>query len=94
MAQGQRVCVQMSSNYCLLHLFCSTYSKAGNPNQIHEHRYGPCQFPEKLIPKFTLLASRGEELPVHGDGENASCGMEVRGCMLHARQTCNFSSLP
>lgn len=30
--------------------------------------YGPCQFPEKLIPKFTLLASRGEELPVHGDG--------------------------
>ena len=31
--------------------------------------YGPNQFPEKLIPKFTLLASRGETLPVHGDGE-------------------------
>eukprot|EP00891_Asterochloris_glomerata_P003630 jgi/Astpho2/3630/Aster-06921 len=30
--------------------------------------YGPNQFPEKLIPKFTLLASRGETLPVHGDG--------------------------
>ena len=30
--------------------------------------YGPQQFPEKLIPKFTLLASRGEELPIHGDG--------------------------
>mmetsp|Transcript_37783 Transcript_37783/g.89711 ORF Transcript_37783/g.89711 Transcript_37783/m.89711 type:complete len:362 (-) Transcript_37783:35-1120(-) len=30
--------------------------------------YGPHQFPEKLIPKFTLLASRGQELPVHGDG--------------------------
>ena len=31
--------------------------------------YGPNQFPEKMIPKFTLLASRGEDLPVHGDGE-------------------------
>ena len=31
--------------------------------------YGPQQFPEKLIPKFALLASRGEKLPLHGDGE-------------------------
>ena len=31
--------------------------------------YGPKQFPEKLIGKFTLLASRSEDLPVHGDGE-------------------------
>jgi nucleoside-diphosphate-sugar epimerase len=30
--------------------------------------YGPHQFPEKLIPKFTLLASRGADLPIHGDG--------------------------
>ncbi|KAL4855842.1 Trifunctional UDP-glucose 4 [Chlorella vulgaris] len=30
--------------------------------------YGPRQFPEKLIPKLILLASRGERLPVHGDG--------------------------
>mmetsp|Transcript_7829 Transcript_7829/g.22295 ORF Transcript_7829/g.22295 Transcript_7829/m.22295 type:complete len:379 (-) Transcript_7829:1829-2965(-) len=30
--------------------------------------YGPHQFPEKLIPKFTLLASRGMDLPIHGDG--------------------------
>ena len=30
--------------------------------------YGPHQYPEKLIPKFTLLASRGAPLPVHGDG--------------------------
>lgn len=36
--------------------------------------YGPNQFPEKMIPKFTLLASRGEDLPVHGDGESrATC---------------------
>lgn len=30
--------------------------------------YGPHQFPEKMIPKFIILASRGETLPVHGDG--------------------------
>ena len=30
--------------------------------------YGPHQFPEKMIPKFTLRAMRGEDLPVHGDG--------------------------
>lgn len=31
--------------------------------------YGPHQFPEKIIPKFTSLAARGEALPVHGDGK-------------------------
>jgi dTDP-glucose 4,6-dehydratase len=30
--------------------------------------YGPHQFPEKMIPKFTLRAMRGEDLPIHGDG--------------------------
>ncbi|KAJ4916000.1 hypothetical protein Rs2_01550 [Raphanus sativus] len=32
--------------------------------------YGPNQFPEKLIPKFILLAMRGKVLPIHGDGSN------------------------
>ncbi|XP_020265382.1 trifunctional UDP-glucose 4,6-dehydratase/UDP-4-keto-6-deoxy-D-glucose 3,5-epimerase/UDP-4-keto-L-rhamnose-reductase RHM1-like [Asparagus officinalis] len=32
--------------------------------------YGPNQFPEKLIPKFILLAMRGQQLPIHGDGSN------------------------
>ncbi|KAH7621047.1 putative Trifunctional UDP-glucose 4,6-dehydratase/UDP-4-keto-6-deoxy-D-glucose 3,5-epimerase/UDP-4-keto-L-rhamnose-reductase RHM1 [Nannochloris sp. 'desiccata'] len=32
--------------------------------------YGPGQFPEKLVPKFTVLASRGLQLPIHGDGES------------------------
>ncbi|KAE8718699.1 Trifunctional UDP-glucose 4,6-dehydratase/UDP-4-keto-6-deoxy-D-glucose 3,5-epimerase/UDP-4-keto-L-rhamnose-reductase RHM1 [Hibiscus syriacus] len=32
--------------------------------------YGPKQFPEKLIPKFILLAMRGKVLPIHGDGSN------------------------
>ncbi|KAL4298799.1 hypothetical protein AHAS_Ahas17G0037000 [Arachis hypogaea] len=32
--------------------------------------YGPNQFPEKLIPKFLLLAMNGKPLPIHGDGSN------------------------
>ncbi|AGE49559.1 GDP-L-fucose synthase 2 [Acanthocystis turfacea Chlorella virus Can0610SP] len=30
--------------------------------------YGPHQFPEKMIPKFILRATRGLDLPIHGDG--------------------------
>lgn len=30
--------------------------------------YGPCQYPEKLIPKFIVRALRGETLPIHGNG--------------------------
>ena len=33
-------------------------------------RYGPHQFPEKLIGKFTLLAKRRQPLPVHGAGNS------------------------
>eukprot|EP00240_Pyramimonas_obovata_P003971 CAMPEP_0118930744 /NCGR_PEP_ID=MMETSP1169-20130426/7327_1 /TAXON_ID=36882 /ORGANISM="Pyramimonas obovata, Strain CCMP722" /LENGTH=357 /DNA_ID=CAMNT_0006873147 /DNA_START=33 /DNA_END=1102 /DNA_ORIENTATION=- len=32
--------------------------------------YGPQQYPEKLIPKFVLLAKQGRKLPVHGNGTN------------------------
>ena len=34
------------------------------------NNYGPYQFPEKLIPLMILKASRGEKLPVYGDGSN------------------------
>tara|TARA_Y100001954_G_scaffold145690_1_gene155115 strand:+ start:670 stop:2493 length:1824 start_codon:yes stop_codon:yes gene_type:complete len=30
--------------------------------------YGPCQYPEKAIPKFSILAHIGEKIPIHGDG--------------------------
>lgn len=33
--------------------------------------YGPNQYPEKLIPKFSLLAKRGIPTPVHGNGSNS-----------------------
>lgn len=32
--------------------------------------YGPRQYPEKLVPKFIILATRGLGLPVHGDGSS------------------------
>lgn len=53
--------------------------------------YGPNQFPEKLIPKFTLLASRGETLPVHGDGE---CPWAALGTsLLVPRLPCSILTL-
>jgi dTDP-glucose 4,6-dehydratase len=34
------------------------------------NNYGPCQFPEKLIPVVILKALRGKPIPVYGKGEN------------------------
>jgi len=33
------------------------------------NNYGPCHFPEKLIPHIILNALQGQPLPVYGDGE-------------------------
>lgn len=51
--------------------------------------YGPNQFPEKLIPKFLLLAMQGKPLPIHGDGGNVRSYLycedvaEAFECVLH-----------
>jgi dTDP-glucose 4,6-dehydratase len=34
------------------------------------NNYGPCQFPEKLIPVVILKCLRNQEIPVYGKGEN------------------------
>jgi dTDP-glucose 4,6-dehydratase len=34
------------------------------------NNYGPCQFPEQLIPLMVLNALEGKDLPVYGDGRN------------------------
>jgi dTDP-glucose 4,6-dehydratase len=34
------------------------------------NNYGPCQFPEKLIPMMILRGLQGRPLPVYGDGMN------------------------
>jgi len=33
------------------------------------NNYGPCQFPEKLIPHVILNALEGKKLPIYGDGK-------------------------
>ena len=51
--------------------------------------YGPHQFPEKMIPKFTILASRGDKLPLHGTGGAMRSYLYVQDvaeafdCILH-----------
>ena len=37
----------------------------------------PHQFPEKAIPKFIMLAKRGLQIPLHGDGMSTRSYMHV-----------------
>lgn len=46
------------------------------------NNYGPCQFPEKLIPLTLLNALEGKSLPVYGTGENVRDWLYVED---HAR---------
>jgi dTDP-glucose 4,6-dehydratase len=39
--------------------------------------YGPCQYPEKLIPLFVTNALEGEKLPLYGDGMNVRDWLHV-----------------
>ncbi len=41
------------------------------------NNYGPCQFPEKLIPLFVTNALEGEPLPVYGDGQQVRDWLHV-----------------
>jgi dTDP-glucose 4,6-dehydratase len=46
------------------------------------NNYGPCQFPEKLIPLMIVRALKGQSLPVYGKGENVRDWLYVED---HAR---------
>ena len=46
------------------------------------NNYGPCQFPEKLIPLMILNALAGKSLPVYGDGQQVRDWLYVED---HAR---------
>jgi dTDP-glucose 4,6-dehydratase len=50
----------------------SYFSTYGLPVVITRstNNYGPCQHPEKLIPKLIIKAIQGKELPIYGDGRN------------------------
>jgi dTDP-glucose 4,6-dehydratase len=49
------------------------------------NNYGPCQFPEKLIPLMIINAIGGRELPVYGRGENRRDWLHVED---HVRGLC------
>lgn len=54
-------------------LLCGAYYRTwGVPVIITRcsNNYGPYQYPEKLIPYWTMLLSRGEKMPMYGDGLN------------------------
>jgi dTDP-glucose 4,6-dehydratase len=54
-------------------LLCRAYHRThGLPAVITRcsNNYGPCQFPEKLIPLMIQRALRNEPLPVYGDGRH------------------------
>lgn len=54
------------------HLVRAYYHTYGLPTIITNcsNNYGPCQFPEKLIPLMILNALEGKSLPIYGDGLN------------------------
>lgn len=49
------------------------------------NNYGPCQFPEKLIPLMIIKALAGEPLPIYGKGDNVRDWLYVDD---HARALC------
>jgi dTDP-glucose 4,6-dehydratase len=50
------------------------------------NNYGPCQFPEKLIPLMILNALEGKPLPVYGDGQNVRDWIHVEDHCRALRQ--------
>ena len=53
------------------------------------NNYGPCQFPEKLIPLMILNALAGKSLPVYGDGQQVRDWLYVED---HARALIKVAS--
>ncbi|WP_431098470.1 dTDP-glucose 4,6-dehydratase [Polaromonas aquatica] len=65
------------------HLVRASYRTYGLPVLTTNcaNNYGPCQFPEKLIPHMIVAALNGQTLPVYGDG------MQVRD-WLYVKDHC------
>ena len=62
------------------HLVRAYHTTYGLPVTLSNcsNNYGPCQFPEKLIPLMILNALDGRPLPVYGDGGNVRDWLFVR----------------
>ncbi|WP_443641941.1 dTDP-glucose 4,6-dehydratase [Candidatus Njordibacter sp. Uisw_039] len=70
------------------HLVRSWFRTFGLPIVITNcsNNYGPCQFPEKLIPLTILNALKGKLLPVYGSGNQVRDWLFVED---HAKALCN-----
>jgi dTDP-glucose 4,6-dehydratase len=66
------------------HLVRAWHETFGLPTLMSNcsNNYGPCHFPEKLIPLVILKALHGEEIPVYGKGDNVRDWLYVED---HAR---------
>jgi len=54
-------------------MFCNAYFATFDVPVIiarSANNYGQYQYPEKLIPRFVMLANNNEKLPLYGDGKN------------------------
>ncbi len=62
------------------HLAIAYYHTHGLPVVVtrSSNNYGPCQFPEKLVPVMIRCALVGQPLPVYGDGRNVRDWLFVR----------------
>ncbi len=69
-----------ASGDLLVRAFAQTYGLPVNITRC-SNNYGPCQFPEKLIPLMIHNARTGRPLPVYGDG------LQVRD-WLHVNDHC------
>lgn len=62
-----------SASKCAADMLCKSYGNTYRlPYTISRcsNNYGPCQNPEKLIPKIINKVLNGEKIPIYGDGEN------------------------
>lgn len=55
--------------------------------------YGPHQYPEKAIPKFIMLARKGLNIPIHGDGKATRSYMHVSDAAAAFDSILHFGSL-
>ena len=74
------------------HLVRAWYRTYGLPILITNcsNNYGPCQFPEKLIPHVILNALEGKNLPIYGDGKQVRDWLyvddHIRALMIVAQE--------
>ena len=62
-----------SSSKAAAEFICQAYIRSFNMPIIitrGNNVFGPQQFPEKVIPKFTLLLKEGKKCTIHGDGSS------------------------